>query len=62
MMNINDKKLNALNSSLIYVQKENIQLQDVLDQYSKLIKNIKDCPDMKAVNDELNKFANYLSI
>ncbi|KNG78344.1 hypothetical protein PFMG_04576 [Plasmodium falciparum IGH-CR14] len=57
-----DKKLNALNSSLIYVQKENIQLQDVLDQYSKLIKNIKDCPDMKAVNDELNKFANYLSI
>ncbi|EUT93166.1 hypothetical protein PFAG_00294 [Plasmodium falciparum Santa Lucia] len=37
-------------------------LLDVLDQYSKLIKNIKDCPDMKAVNDELNKFANYLSI
>ncbi|EAA18604.1 hypothetical protein [Plasmodium yoelii yoelii] len=40
-----EKKLTSLNSSLIDVQKENIYLKELVDQYSKLIKNIENCSE-----------------
>ncbi|CRG98703.1 conserved Plasmodium protein, unknown function [Plasmodium relictum] len=57
-----ETKLKALNSSLIYVQKENIELKEILDQYSKLIANIKKCSEMNDIMKELDKFKNYLLI
>lgn len=57
-----EKKLSALNSSLILVQKENIEMKEILDQYTRLITNIKHCSKMSEITDELNKFSNYISI
>ncbi|SBT70552.1 conserved Plasmodium protein, unknown function [Plasmodium malariae] len=55
-------KLEALNLSLIYVQKENLHLKEVLDQYSRLITNIKICPAANFLEEELDKFKTYLLI
>ncbi|CRG94350.1 conserved Plasmodium protein, unknown function [Plasmodium gallinaceum] len=57
-----ENKLKALNSSLIYVQKENIELKEILDQYTKLITNIKKCSEISDIMKELDKFKNYLLI
>ncbi|SCM05314.1 conserved Plasmodium protein, unknown function [Plasmodium chabaudi adami] len=57
-----EKKLTALNSSMIDVQKENIHLKEMIDQYSKLIKNLENCSEIKAINEELDKFKSSLLI
>ncbi|CXH95669.1 conserved Plasmodium protein, unknown function [Plasmodium berghei] len=57
-----EKKLIALNSSLIDVQKENIHLKELVDQYSRLIKNIENCSEINVVTEELDKFKSSLLI
>ncbi|VWU53172.1 conserved protein, unknown function [Hepatocystis sp. ex Piliocolobus tephrosceles] len=57
-----EKKLTALNESLINVQAENIELTDKIEQYSKLIKNVKSCTEINYVVEELKNFENCLLI
>ncbi|SBS81368.1 conserved Plasmodium protein, unknown function, partial [Plasmodium ovale curtisi] len=57
-----ENKLAALNSSLIQVQKENIQLKEMVNQYSRLITNIRNCPEVNFIKDEMEKFKNCLLI
>lgn len=57
-----DNKLCALNASLMHVQKENIEMREIIDQYSKLITNIKKCSEISQIKNELDKFGNFVSI
>ncbi|GAB64953.1 hypothetical protein PCYB_041550 [Plasmodium cynomolgi strain B] len=64
-----EKNLVALNTSLIHVQKENIQLKETVDQYTQLIENIEKCSEVNtekslvnSIKEELNKFKKYLQI
>lgn len=57
-----EKKMNALNASLIHTQKENIEMREILDQYSRLITNIKQCSEMSEIMNEIDKFGKYITI
>ncbi|GAW79462.1 hypothetical protein, conserved [Plasmodium gonderi] len=57
-----ENKLNALNDTLICVQKENIRLQETVEQYVRLMKNINKCAEVNSIKDEVDKFKNYLLI
>ncbi|EDL43172.1 hypothetical protein PVIIG_03505 [Plasmodium vivax India VII] len=55
-----EKKLIALNASLIHVQKENIQLRETVEQYKQLIDNIDNSPEVNSIKEELDKFKKCL--
>ncbi|SBT75646.1 conserved Plasmodium protein, unknown function [Plasmodium ovale] len=57
-----ENKLAALNSSLIQIQKENVQLKEMVSQYSRLITNIRNCPEVNFIKEEMEKFKNCLLI
>lgn len=57
-----EKKMSALNAALIHTQKENIEMREILDQYSRLITNIKQCSEMSDIMTEIDKFGKYITI